>query len=217
MKTDTKKLTTAAMLCAIAYVVMFVGRIPISTVDFLKYDPKDIIIAIGGFIYGPAAAFLITVVVSAIEMATVSTTGIIGFIMNMVQSCAFACKAAYVYKKNHPIKGAVRGLALGCLLATGAMLLWNYCLTPIYMGMPREAVAQMLLPVFLPFNIIKGGINVALTILLYKHAVTALRKANLVPPSHNDTHTGGNVHIIIIAIVLLAVCVLAVLMNRGII
>lgn len=217
MKTDAKKLTTTAMLCAIAYVVMFVGRIPISTVDFLRYDPKDIIIAIGGFIYGPASALLIAAVVSAIEMATVSTTGIIGFVMNIVQSCAFTCTAAYVYKKNHTIKGAVRGLALGCLLTTCVMLLWNYCLTPIYMGMPREAVAQMLLPVFLPFNIIKGGINVALTILLYKHVVTALRKANLVPPSNNDTNTGGNLHIIIIAVVLLAVCVLAVLMNRGII
>lgn len=216
MKTDTKKLTTTAMLCAIAYMVMLVGRLPISTVDFLKYDPKDIIITIGGFIYGPAAALVMSVVVSAIEMVTVSTTGIIGFVMNIVQTCAFACTAAYIYKKHHTLQGAVRGLVLGCLLAAGAMLVWNYALTPIYTGMPREAVAAMLLPVFLPFNIIKGGINVALTILIYKHVVTALRKANLIPQSQTVSPTGNSKHILIIAALLFAVCILAILVSKGI-
>ena len=42
-----KKLVTLAMLSAIAYLVMFMFRIPI--VLFLKYDPKDTIIAIAGF------------------------------------------------------------------------------------------------------------------------------------------------------------------------
>ena len=35
---DSKKLTTLAMLCALAYVVMAVGRIPILL--FLSYDPE---------------------------------------------------------------------------------------------------------------------------------------------------------------------------------
>ena len=52
-----KKLVSMAMLCALAYLVMLVGRIPI--VLFLKYDPKDIVIAIGGFLYGPVSAFVI--------------------------------------------------------------------------------------------------------------------------------------------------------------
>ena len=42
MNNNTKKITTTAMLAAIAYVVVAVGRIPV--VLFLKYDPKDIII-----------------------------------------------------------------------------------------------------------------------------------------------------------------------------
>ena len=205
------------MLCAIAYVVMLVGRIPISSMDFLKYDPKDIIITIGGFIFGPLTALIITVVVALIEMVTVSTTGIIGFFMNVVQSCAFACTAAYIYKRNHTLQGAVRGLVAGCFTATVVMLLWNYFLTPIYMGMPREAVAEMLVPVFLPFNLIKGAINVALTILVYKHAVTALRAANLIPPSSNSEPAKNSGHMIVLAIVLLAVCILEVLVMKGII
>ena len=93
MTEKTRKLTTVGMLCALAYVVMVVGRIPV--VMFLKFDPKDVIIAIGGFIYGPFTAFLISLVVGFIEMCTVSETGIIGFIMNVLGSVAFASTAAY--------------------------------------------------------------------------------------------------------------------------
>ena len=70
---DTKKLVTLAMLSALAYVIMIVGRIPV--VLFLKYDPKDIIIAIGAFIYGPLAGLGISIVVSFVEMLSVSDTG----------------------------------------------------------------------------------------------------------------------------------------------
>lgn len=217
MDNKTKKITTTAMLCAIAYVVMLVGRIPISTMDFLKYDPKDIIITIGGFIFGPASAFIITVIVSLLEMVTVSTTGLIGFVMNVVQSCSFACVAAWLYKRDHTLKGAVKGLVAGCFTSTVIMLLWNYFLTPIYMGMPRDAVAEMLLPVFLPFNLIKGAINVALTILVYKHVVSALRMARLVPPSQNSEPAQNSGIIIFTSILLLAVCVLEILIMKGII
>lgn len=48
MNGKTKKLTTIAMLCAITYVVMAVGRIPV--VLFMKYDPSDVIVALSGFI-----------------------------------------------------------------------------------------------------------------------------------------------------------------------
>lgn len=61
------------------------------------------------------------------------------------------------------------------------MLLWNYLITPIYMGYPRQAVAQLLLPVFLPFNLLKAGLNAALTFVLYRPAVSALGRSGLIP------------------------------------
>ena len=185
MNPRIKKLTTISMLCALAYVVMVLGRIPISTVDFLKYDPKDIIITIGGFIYGPLSALVISLIVSFVEMLTVSGTGIIGAIMNVVSTCAFSCTASLIYKKKRTICGAIVGLVSGVLLATVVMLLWNYYLTPLYMGYPRAAVGAMLVPVFLPFNLIKGGLNMAATLIIYKPVVNALRKANLIPSLNN--------------------------------
>ena len=72
-----------------------------------------------------------------------------------------------------------------------AMLLWNYIITPFYMGVPRETVAGMLLPVFLPFNLVKGGLNAALTLLLYKPIVSALRSAHLAEPSVSGKSKGS--------------------------
>ena len=212
-----KKLTMIAMMCAFAYVIMLVARIPV--VLFLKYEPKDVIITIGGFIFGPFTSFLISIVVSFIEMITVSETGIIGFIMNVLSTCCFACTAAYFYKKKHTISGAVLGLVIGIFITTGVMLLWNYFIAPFYMGYPREAIAELLLPAFLPFNLLKGGLNTALTLLLYKPIVGALRKSNMIAFSSAPTQTlnkGKRIGVTLIAILLLITCILFVLILRGV-
>ena len=45
-----KKLTMIAMMCAFAYVIMLVARIPV--VLFLKYEPKDVLQAGVGMEWG---------------------------------------------------------------------------------------------------------------------------------------------------------------------
>ena len=182
---QVKKLTVLAMLCAVAYVIVALVRIPV--VMFLKYEPKDVIITFGGFLYGPLAALLVTTVVSFIEMLTVSTTGWIGLVMNILSTAAFSCTAAIVYRKKHTLSGAVIGLLLGSIAMTVVMLLWNYVLTPLYMGMARADVAAMLVPVFLPFNLLKSGLNSAITILLYRPLVQGLRRVGLFPRSETAT------------------------------
>lgn len=178
MNGKTKKLTTVGMLCALAYLAVAVGRVPL--ILFLKYDPKDVIIAIGGFIFGPMVSFLISFLVSFVEMVTISEKGILGMLMNVISSCAFACPAAYLYQKKRRRSRAVVGLLCGILCMVAVMMLWNYFIAPIYMGLPREEVAGLLLPAFLPFNLIKGGLNAVFTMFLYKPVVTALRRSGLV-------------------------------------
>lgn len=178
MKRKTKEISIVGMLCAIAYVAVVVGRIPL--VLFLKYDPKDIVIAISGLIFGPFTSFSVAFIVSLIEMFTISENGVLGFMMNIISSCSFACTAAFIYKRKRKPSGAITGLLCGWGCMVCVMLFWNYLITPIYMGYPREAVVKLLLPAFLPFNLIKGGLNTAITMLLYKPVITALRHSNLV-------------------------------------
>lgn len=177
MDHKTRKLAMTGMLCALAYAATAVGRIPI--VLFLKYDPKDIVIVIAGFIWGPLTSFTVAVIVSFAEMFTLSENGVLGLVMNVISSCSFACTAAFIYRKMGTLPGAVMGLACGWGCVVSVMLLWNYLITPIYLGYPRQAVAELLLPVFLPFNLFKGGLNAAITMLLYKPVITALRHFHL--------------------------------------
>ena len=203
------------MLAAIAYAVMYFGRIPM--ISFLKYDPKDFVMNITGFLFGPLAVFTVSAIVSTVEMFTASETGWIGLLMNIISTCSFACTAALIYKKRRDLKGAVIGLVTGLLLMTGVMLVWNYIITPIHLGYPREAVAEMLIPVFLPFNLIKGGINAAITMMLYKPVVMALRKAGLVPePEGTGTENKRiNIGVILVSAFILITCIVLVLILRG--
>lgn len=198
-KIDTRKLVTLGLLAAIAFVMTALVHIPlVPEAAYLTYDPKDIILVMAGLIFGPVEALIVTVVVSLIEWVTIGTTGPIGFVMNVFSSCAFAVTAAFIYKKMHNMKGAVIGLVSGMLCMTVVMLLWNYLITPLYTGMPRQAIAAMLLPVFLPFNLIKSGINATLTMLIYKPVVRALRKTHLIPEREETPSKGIRVAVTMI-------------------
>lgn len=174
MNYKARKITVIGMLCALAFVAAAFCRIP--AVAFLKYEPKDVVIAIGGLLYGPLAAVAISVVSSVVEMVTVSSTGPIGLLMNIIGSVSFACTVAIVFRYKRSFTGLLAGLAAGVVLMTVFMLLWNWLFVPLYLETPREAVEQMLLPVFLPFNLIKGGINAVLVCLLYKPVVVYLKR-----------------------------------------
>ena len=211
----TKKLTTIGMLCALAYATAVAGRIPL--ILFLKYDPKDVIIVIGGLIFGPLTSLAISVVSSVAEMFTISSTGIWGCVMNIISSCCFSCAAAFVYKKRHTLSGAMLGLFCGCGCQVAAMMLWNYLVAPIYMGLPREDVMELLLPAFLPFNLIKGGLNAALTLLHYKPFVTALRRSSLLEPENLPGKLRLNIGVILAALFLIISCALLILSSSGVI
>lgn len=210
-----KKMTMIAMISAIAYVVMVAIRIPV--VMFLKYEPKDIIIVIGAFIYGPMAAFTSSLLVSFVEFLTVSDTGVIGLLMNVISTCSFACTAALVYKLRKSIKGAVLGLVTGTVVMCGMMLMWNYLITPLYMGVSRAEVVPLLLPAILPFNLLKGTLNTVITLLIYKPVVRALRRAGLISKGETATSERRNIIVMISALLILVVCIVVIFAFRGII
>ena len=212
---DTKKISVLAMLSALAFAAL-AFRVPV--VLFLKYDPKDIVITIGGFLYGPLAAFMVTAAVAFVEMITVSETGFIGLLMNIIAGCSFACTASFIYKKHRSLKGAVIGLVTAWLLTTAVMVMWNYLITPLYMKVPREQVVGLLLPAFIPFNLLKGGLNAAFTMLLYKPIKAALTASRMMPPPAEGSEKASkfNVGVIIASVFVIVTCVLWVLVLQGV-
>ena len=209
-----RRLVCMAMLCAVAYVVMYISKTvfaPLTVAGILTFDLKDVVIAIGGFLFGPISAFIISAVVSLIEMVTVSDTGPIGLLMNVLSTIAFVCPAAFLYHRRRTLSAAVVGLIVGGVLMTVIMLLWNYLITPLYMNVPRDVVADMLPTVFLPFNVVKAAMNGALTMVIYKPVSKALRAARLVPAAPAPETMAvkkSKAGITIVAVIVLATAIL---------
>lgn len=163
------------MLSALAFVAVMLVKIPIMpSAPFLKFDVKDAVILIGGLLYGPLAGLGVSFIVALLQMVLTGEAGIIGFVMNLLSTASFVCTASAVYKFNKSRKGLALGLAVGCVLMTASMLMWNYIVTPIFMGVPRHVVGSMLLTVFLPFNLIKGAINSVIVLLCLRPVLAAV-------------------------------------------
>jgi len=221
-KDKLRKMVLIAMLSAMAFLLTVTVRFSIvPAVGFLRYDPKDIVITIGGFLLGPLAAAVITVVVSLMQFLTgISQTAFWGLLMNIITGCTFACTAAFFYKRNRTMRGAVIGLLTAFVLTTVVAMLWNYLVVPIYMGIPRERVASVLFTGFLPFNLIKNGLNAAFTMMLYKYVKTALQKTRLMPTAESGGMAErrsfrGSVGVIILSLFAIGYAVLWIFVLQG--
>ena len=212
-----KALLCMAMLTALAVAADIFLRIP-GIGGFLTYEPKDVILTIGAFIFGPIAGLIMSLIVCLIEMVTVSTTGPIGLLMNFLASGVFVGVSAVIYWRKKTISRAIVGLIVGSLSMTVIMLLWNYIMTPIFMGVPREAVLEMFIPLLIPFNLLKAALNSALILFLYKGVVTALRKSRLIPVRENndgEKKRSNTILIVCISAVLVITLVLVMLIFAG--
>lgn len=206
-----KKIVTIAIFCALAYLSLFVFRIS-GIGGFLTFDIKDTIVALAAMIFGPITGVIISLVVALIEMVTVSGTGPWGFLMNFVATAVFSAVASLVYahfpKIKKTISGAVVGLLFAVVSMTLVMIVMNLFVTPIYYGIPRSAVVDMLVPLLIPFNLIKAVLNASAVLVLYKPIKEALRRAKLIEGS-SENYKFGKTSIIltVCGVVIIAVCV----------
>lgn len=165
----TQKLVLIALLAAISIMLLYVPflRFPM-LVSYLEYDAMDIPILIGGFMLGPIAGLIITLIGALIQGVTVSGgSGIYGIIMHMLATGAFVTTASLIYRKKKTIKSAIVGLIFGTIAMTLIMIPANLIVTPLFLGYPVSAVKGLILPVIIPFNLLKAGINSVLTFLIF--------------------------------------------------
>ncbi len=214
-----KTLVCMAMLSALAIAADVFLRIP-NIGGFLTYEPKDVVLTVGGFIFGPIAGLVMSLIVCFVEMITVSDSGLIGFLMNFLASGVFIGVSTAIYSRKKSLSRAIVGLIAGSFSMLAIMLLWNYIITPLYTGLSREAVLGLFLPLLIPFNLLKAALNSALILFLYKAVVTALRKSKLIPTreSNDSENKKSNTVLIVSVSALLAVTfVLVMLIFAGII
>ena len=171
------RMVMIALFCALAFAVMPLFRI---NVGFLTFDIKDAIITIGGLLFGPWAAVIISAVTALLEFVTIGDTGFYGLLMDFVSSASFALVAALIYRFRRDLLGAVIGLSAAIFSMTAVMLCMNLLIVPLYTpGVTMAVVAGMLPTLILPFNLTKAVLNAALVLILYKPVSIALRYARV--------------------------------------
>lgn len=152
--------------CAISVLLSFVEFPLLPGVAWLSYDASIMPAAVCGFAYGPAAGLacgIISVVAHGILFADFT-----GALMNLLVVIGFILPSALVYKKIHTLKGAIIGLVLGIVFAVIMAVLGNLVVTPAWLGVPLDAVVAMIVPILIPFNLLKGLLNAILTLIVYK-------------------------------------------------
>ncbi len=175
---STKQLVTMALMCAIAILLSFIEFPILPSASFLKLDVALVPSAVVGFAYGAGPGVLVGIV-SAVAHGAI-TGNWVGCLMNIIATLAFIIPASAIYTRNRTFKGAVIGLVVSTVCFVVVEILANLVIDPTLYGMPFDAVAALVVPAILPFNIIKGVVVSILTALVYKSI------SNLITPAKDQ-------------------------------
>lgn len=176
---STRQLVTMALMCAIGALLSFIEFPLLPGVTWLKFDASNMPAMVAGFAFGPAggvAVGIITAIIHGLLMADFT-----GALMNMLVVTCFVLPAALIYKKKRTFSGAIIGLIFSVIAGIIGAIIGNLLLTPSWLGVPFEAVVALIIPVLIPFNIIKGIINALLTLIIYKSI------SNIITPKKDQT------------------------------
>lgn len=162
---SVREMVTLAIFCAMAMALSFI-KIPIfPAAPYLLYDPSGIVTLTAALMFGPGAGL----VVQIISWLPTLIMEPLGTLLTLVAMAGMVPVVGLIYKRFHNFKGAIAALLAGSVVFILLAVLMNFVITPIYTpGVTVQAVAAMVIPILLPFNLLKCGINVAVTLLVYK-------------------------------------------------
>lgn len=192
-RTNTRKMTSVAMLSAVSTVLMFFSfSVPLMP-SFIKMDLSELPALIASFTFGPMAGVSVCLVKNLINVFF-TTTGGVGEVSNFLLGAMFVAPAGFIYQKTRTKKGAMIASVVGAATMAGLSLVTNYYIVyPVYTNiMPMEVIIgaysainpnvtnlwQALLWFNVPYTFIKGMLSVVITMLIYKPLAPILRGKN---------------------------------------
>lgn len=157
-----------AMLSALAFAVSYLEFPIFPAAPFLQMDFSLVFVLLGGFLYGPAAAIVISGIKECLRLFTSGTAGV-GELANFIVTVSFVIVPTLVYRFKKGLPVVIITLAVGCFLEIGVSLLTNrYINFPLFMGEGAAAQFELLWWYVLLFNLIKSVAVSLVTVLLYK-------------------------------------------------
>ena len=175
---STKQMVIMALMCAIGALLSFVEFPLLPGVTWLKFDASNMPAMVVGFGFGPGAGVAVGIVIAIIHGLLMAD--FTGALMNILCVTCFVLPAALMYHKKRTYPVAIAGLVLSIIAATLAAIVGNLILTPMWLGVPLDAVIAMIIPILIPSNLLKGLINAVLTLIIYKSI------SNLITPKKDQ-------------------------------
>ena len=177
LNSRTLKLAKMALMLAISVICSFFNFFIIPSAPFLKFEISDIPILIAAFAFGPIPGLIVGVLAVLLhDLMMGPESGPYGMIMHLIAVAAITLVAGFIYKKFKTKKGALVSLIVGGLCMAAIMIPANLLVTPLFMGVPVEAVVAMLPTVILPFNLLKVLILCVVVFFIYKRISPFLHK-----------------------------------------
>lgn len=210
----TKRMTGIAAFSALAYGISLVTNIK---VGFLSFDAKDAVITIASFIYGPVSAAIMSFITAFLEFISFGGTGPYGALMDFVSTLSFTLTASLIYKYRRKLSGALIALGTASFVYVAVMMVANLLITPLYMGVSRDAVKALIPTMLLPFNIAKALMNSALAMLIYKPVSKLVRRLGFAKPSKSNATQSKKDTIVILTVatvVLIAATIIFVILRK---
>lgn len=169
---STRRIAMYALFVALSMAVSFIEFPLMPAAPWLKYDPSGVVCLVAGFAFGPSAA----AIVSVLGFLPHLFTNPWGTLMSVLVALALSVPAALIYRRRRTRASALVGILVGALFALVVVLGANLVITPMYAHMSMADVAKLIVPVLLPFNLIKFALNGVITFLVYKPISTLLNR-----------------------------------------
>ncbi len=161
---DSKRISLCALFVAAALLLSFIEIPILPAAPFLKYDLSGVVALIAGLAFGQATGAVVAVLPWCAHLFVEPIGAIIALLTNVVTVLV----AASIYALRRTRAGAVVALIVASIVQIGLAILLNLCLTPLYTGLTFEVVLGLVVPILLPFNLIKATLNALITLVLYK-------------------------------------------------
>ncbi|MCX7845295.1 MAG: ECF transporter S component [Dictyoglomaceae bacterium] len=163
---STKKLVLVSLFTAISLILSITIYFPIlPQASYLLYDPGDIPLLIVALYIGIFEGLLATLILSILMALITGQGGPIGALMHFIATGTLISVVGFSFKR---IKRLEIPFILGTISMAGVMSIANLIFTPIYLGISVKEVLALIIPVIIPFNLLKAGINSFLTYILTK-------------------------------------------------
>ena len=190
---NTRKLTATAVLAAAAYLLAFLEFPVPLTPAFARMDLSDLPALIGAFAFDPVTGVMIELVKNLLGLMT-SSTGGVGELANFLMGASYVFTAGVVYRHHKTKRMALAGGVAGSVAMGIMAAVTNYfILLPMFeQFMPLEEIIaafgefipfihtkmDVVLYNAFPFNVIKGLVITAVTMLVYKKLSPVLKGSN---------------------------------------